>query len=84
MSIVCTLIQLYSAAVFVRILLEWIRVPSDHVVGRIRSVLAGLVDPVLRPLRRIIPPVRMGAVALDMSPLVLLVGLLIISSIICR
>lgn len=84
MSVVCSLLQLYTVVVFVRILLEWIRVPADHVVGRIRSVLAGLVDPVLRPLRRVIPPVRMGAVALDLSPIVLLVGLSIISGIICR
>lgn len=83
MGIVCTLIQLYIVVVFVRILLEWVRVPADHPVGRVRDVLANLVDPILRPLRRIIPPIRMGAAALDLSPLVLLIGLSILSSAIC-
>lgn len=84
MRIVCSLIQLYILVVFARILLDWIRVPSEHVVGRVRSALAVVVDPVLTPLRRILPPVRMGGAALDLSPLVLLIGLSILSSAICR
>lgn len=83
MRIVCSLIQLYTLVVFARILLEWVRVPSDHPVGKVRSVLATIVDPVLIPLRRIIPPVRMGGAALDLSPLVLLIALSILSNAIC-
>jgi YggT family protein len=84
MGIVCSLIQLYILVVFARILLDWVRVPSEHVVGKVRSVLTTVVDPVLIPLRRIIPPVRMGGAALDLSPLVLLIGLSILLSAICR
>lgn len=83
MGIVCSLIQLYTLIIFARILLEWVRVPSDHPVGKVRSVLATIVDPVLIPLRRIIPPVRMGGAALDLSPLVLLIGLSILANAIC-
>ena len=83
MRIVCSLIQLYILVVFARILLDWVRVPSEHPVGQVRRVLATIVDPVLIPLRRIIPPVRMGGAALDLSPLVLLIGLSILSSAIC-
>lgn len=83
MGIVCSLIQLYTLVIFARILLEWVRVPSDHPVGKVRSVLATIVDPVLTPLRRIIPPVRMGGAALDLSPLVLLIGLSILANAIC-
>ncbi len=83
MRIICTLIQLYILVVFARILLEWIRVPGDHPVGRIRSALAVIVDPVLSPLRRIIPPVRLSGAALDLSPLVLLIGLSILQRAIC-
>ena len=83
MQIVCSLIQLYTLVVFARILLEWVRVPGDHPVGKVRSVLASIVDPVLTPLRRIIPPVRLGGAALDLSPLVLLIGLSILSNAIC-
>jgi YggT family protein len=81
--IVCSLIQLYVLVIFARILLDWVRVPSEHPVGRVRSVLATVVDPLLVPLRRIIPPVRMGGAALDLSPLVLLIGLSILSRTLC-
>ncbi|MGZ5383115.1 MAG: YggT family protein [Acidimicrobiia bacterium] len=83
MGIVCSLIQLYTLVIFARILLEWVRVPSDHPAGKVRSVLATIVDPVLTPLRRVIPPVRMGGAALDLSPLVLLIGLSILANAIC-
>ncbi|MDH3259751.1 MAG: YggT family protein [Acidimicrobiia bacterium] len=83
MAIVCSLIQLYTLVVFARILLEWVRVPSEHPVGKVRSALATVVDPVLLPLRKIIPPVRMGGAALDLSPLILLVGLSILSRAVC-
>lgn len=83
MNIVCSLIQLYTLVVFARILLEWVRVPGEHPVGKVRAGLATVVDPVLAPLRRIVPPVRMGGAALDLSPLVLLIGLSIISRAIC-
>jgi len=82
-NIVCSLIQLYTLVVFARILLEWVRVPGEHPVGKVRAALATVVDPVLIPLRRIIPPVRLGGAALDLSPLVLLIGLSIISRAIC-
>lgn len=83
MNIVCSLIQLYTLVVFARILLEWVRVPGEHPVGKVRAALATVVDPVLAPLRRVVPPVRMGGAALDLSPLVLLIGLSIISRAIC-
>jgi YggT family protein len=35
------------------------------------------------PLRRLIPPVRLGAAAMDLSPLVLLIGISVLRGIIC-
>ena len=84
MEIVCSLIRVYTLVVFARILLDWVRVPAEHPVGKARAALAVVVDPLLLPLRKIVPPVRMGSAALDLSPLVLLVGLSILSSALCR
>jgi YggT family protein len=36
------------------------------------------------PLRRVIPPVRLGAAALDLSPLIILLGISILRGFICR
>ena len=84
MSIICGLLQIYIFVIFGRIILEWIQVPSDHPVGAVRRGLATVVDPVLRPLRRVIPPVRIGMGALDFSPLILIVGIVILQGVICR
>jgi YggT family protein len=83
MGFICTLIDLYVLILFGRIILSFFEVPSDHPVGRIRSVLASLTDPVLIPLRRVIPPVRMGPAALDLSPLVVLLGLSLLRRLVC-
>jgi len=81
--IICRLIQIYSLVLIARILLEWIQVSPDHPVARARRVLRAVTDPVLTPVRRLLPPVRAGGVGIDLSPMVVIVALWIIASIIC-
>ena len=81
--IVCRVIQIYSLVLIARILLEWIQVSPDHPVARTRRVLRAVTDPVLIPVRRLLPPVRAGGVGIDLSPMVVIVALWIIASIIC-
>jgi YggT family protein len=82
-TVLCFAIQAYSLVVFARIVLEWIPVSYDHPLARVRSALRTATEPVLRPLRAILPPIRMGGMALDLSPLVLLIGLGILAAAIC-
>jgi YggT family protein len=82
-AILCFLIQAYSIVVFARMVLEWIPVSYDHPVARVRAVFRAATEPVLRPLRALLPPVRFGGMGLDLSPLVLLIGLGILSAVIC-
>ncbi|MET0228220.1 MAG: YggT family protein [Actinomycetes bacterium] len=39
----------------------------------LNGILYELTEPVLRPIRRLLPPLRVGAVALDLSPLIVFV-----------
>jgi len=39
-------------------------------VFKVQRVLASICEPVLRPVRRLIPPVQVGGVGLDLSVLV--------------
>ena len=82
-GILCLLIWAFIAALIIRIILDWVQVPASHPVGRARSSLAAVTDPVLLPLRRVIPPIRMGAVALDVSVIVLIIGLQIVAGVLC-
>ncbi len=59
------------------------RVPWGHPVRRIYDALAKGIDPLLRPIRAVVPAVRMGGAALDLSPLILIVGMSILLQIIC-
>jgi YggT family protein len=77
-DLICTLLDLYLLVIFARILFSWIRVEPGTPVASIYSVVFNLTEPVLGPLRQIIPPVRMGMAALDLSPIILLVVIRII------
>lgn len=80
----CTLLQLYLLVLFARIILSWFPVSPGGGLASVASVLYSLTEPILGPLRRAIPPVRFGAAAIDLSPLIVLIGLqLLMASIGC-
>lgn len=83
MLVVCILLQLYWIVVIGRIIMEWIPVSYDHPLARLRSILRALTEPVLAPLRAMVPPVRIGGVGLDLSPIILLVGLSLLAGLVC-
>ena len=62
------LIDLYSLVVLVTVIISWVQLPPTHSVA---IFLRTLTEPVLDPIRRMLPP--MGG--LDFSPFVLLVAL---------
>ena len=59
-------IWFYTIAIFVYVILSWIGQGRHHPIG---EVLADLIEPVLRPVRRILPPIA----GLDLSPLLVLI-----------
>ena len=58
--------------------MSWIRIEPGTPVASIYSVVFNLTEPVLGPLRRAIPPVRLGMAALDLSPIIVFVAIMII------
>lgn len=54
------------------------RMSFDHPVRKIYEFLNKIVDPMLRPIRAVVPPVRVGGAALDLSPVILIVGIQLI------
>jgi YggT family protein len=73
--LVCWVLRIYWLILLVRIILSWFPVPHSGPAGRLMSVLFQLTDPVMRPLRNIIPPVRAGMMAIDLSPILLFIGI---------
>ena len=83
MRVVCILLQAFSIVLFARVVMEWIPVGEEHPLGRLRHVLRVITQPVLAPIRALIPPVRVGSVAVDLSPLILIVLLNVVASLLC-
>lgn len=79
MSAVRAIVLAYAYVVLARVILEWIPVSYDHPLARVRSALRSVTDPVLQPLRRILPPVRLGGAALDLSPMILMFTLFLVA-----
>jgi YggT family protein len=78
LDLIATILEIYFYAVLIWVILSWIQVSSTHPVGRAQIFLDRIIYPVILPIRRVIPPLRLGAGALDLSPIVLLVGLRIL------
>ncbi|MFP3881003.1 MAG: YggT family protein [Actinomycetota bacterium] len=77
-DLLVTLLQIYFYAVFAWVILSWIRVSSTHPLGRVQVFLDRIIYPVILPIRRVVPPIRIGGGALDLSPIILLVGIQIL------
>jgi YggT family protein len=74
-NLLCTLAELYLLAVFARIILSWFPPSSGGgALNSVRYFLDTITEPVLGPLRRAIPPLGIGGMALDLSPLILIIG----------
>lgn len=81
--ILCNLIGLYVLLIFVRIVLSWFPINPEGPLATFHGLLHLLTEPLLGPLRRILPAVRLGTVALDLSPIVVIVGAQILRGILC-
>ena len=80
---VYTLALVYLVLIFIRIILSWIpRVPYNRWLAAFIKFVTDVTDPYLNLFRRILPPVRMGPGALDLSPIVATFVLLIVSGIV--
>ena len=73
------ILDLAFYAIIIWVILSYVinfgRLPWGHPVRRVYDAIDRVLQPVLRPLRRVLPPVRLGNVALDLSPLVLILGI---------
>ncbi len=82
-EVVCLALTIYYIILIVRIVLSWIPNPPEPVLPLARGVRA-VTDPLLAPLRGLLPPIRTGSMAFDLSPILLFFGIVILQSLICR
>jgi len=75
-DLLCTLLSLYFLALFARIILSWFPIGPGSALAGIFAFLYSITEPVLGPVRRMIPPLG----AFDLSPLIVIFGIQILGS----
>jgi YggT family protein len=78
-TILCALVTAYLVVLFARAIMSWFPVRPGTPWAAIYGVLLDLTEPVLAPLRRVIPPAGM----FDLSFMVLFLALFILRAAVC-
>ena len=76
MSLICAFIKVYYIVLIARIILSWFPLQPGSGLASIASIVYQVTEPVMGPVRRLIPSIGM----IDISPIVVFFGLQILSS----
>jgi YggT family protein len=79
-NLLSNLIELYTLLIFVRIILSWFPMNPGGALANVTNVLFRLTEPVLGPVRRVIPSLG----PFDISPIVVVFLLNILSNALSR
>ena len=82
-SLLCNLLGLYLIALIARIVLSWFPLSPGSALVPVYNFLHGITEPVLGPIRRLIPPVGMGGMGLDLSPIIVLIAINLLQVRVC-
>ena len=77
-SFLCTLGNLYLLAIFARIVVSWFPVQPGSTFASVVGFLYTITEPVLGPIRRAVPALRLGGMGLDLSPIIVVFGMRIL------
>jgi YggT family protein len=78
---------LFEIVLIARMVVDWAAMLSPNTGGssamyHARRVTRGITEPVLGPVRRVLRPVRVGSVSIDLAFTVVFVGVLILRSVV--
>ena len=76
----CLLLQAYLVVLFLRIVLSWFPMDSGSAMASVFGFLYAVTEPVLGPVRRVIPPMGVGGMGFDLSPTILIIGMFLLAS----
>ncbi|QBR90857.1 YggT family protein [Nocardioides euryhalodurans] len=83
------LLWAFIALLWIRFVVDWVQVfarswsPSGPLLV-VLEVVYSVTDPPIKALRRVIPPIRLGSVALDLSFIIVLVAAYLLLTVVSR
>lgn len=81
-GIVCWLLGAYLLVLFAHVIFSWVPRPPEPLQPVVRGVRA-LTEPLLTPLRRVVPPLQLGGAALDLSILIVFFVVILLQNAVC-
>jgi len=82
-EILCYLLGLYALVPIIRVVLSWFPINPNGMGATVAGFIYLMTDPVLVPLRRVMPALRIGSVGLDLAPMALFFLITLVRSLIC-
>lgn len=83
-GVFCTLGTVATLVLLTHVIFSWVPRPPEPLVPVVLGVRR-IVEPFQRPLRRVLPPLRVGGIALDLSIIVLFIAVRLLQSLVlCR
>jgi YggT family protein len=81
MALILLALNVLFFLILAQIIISWLPPGGDFLESTRRFLRAG-TEWLLGPIRRVVPPLRLGGAALDLSPLIVLIGIQILSGIV--
>lgn len=79
-SLIHLILNVFLFALLGRIVLSWFPPSGPGALDTIRMALFRITEPVLGPIRNLLPPVRLGGMGLDLSPLIVFLIIEVLSA----
>ena len=78
-----TLVIVYVVLIFIRVIMSYFtRIPYNLVLDKVLAFVRDVTDPYLNLWRRILPMAKLGPAAIDLSPMVGSIVLIVVGNIV--
>jgi YggT family protein len=80
---VSAIFLVYTILIFLNVLISWVpRMPYNRVLRAVLDFVKETTDPFLNLFRRVLPPLGGGGFALDLSPMIAIVALIVLRALV--
>jgi YggT family protein len=82
-----TVLLLAMLVLLARVVLDWVGVLAPSAgpgVTRARAIVYRITEPVIAPVRRVVPPLRLGGMSIDLAFTIVFIGVLVLRAIVVR
>ena len=77
---------LFQLVLIARVIVDWVGVLSPATAGaglyQARRITHGITEPVIAPVRRVLGPVRVGSVSIDLAFLAVFLGVIVLRTVV--